>query len=310
MSELSYFHSFSSSLNSFSTTYSIDKIILTGKFVYSKSDLLLRWLSDYELKLSDNLPFGYHFYDLGYYTTLRIGSYYNCFDIKLFYDNSAVVSSSFFLGVLLNSNGKKLEQWKLEFNPNKILPCEFFSALLINLVSLSAPNTVKVKSWDLAVDIPVSRSSLHLLRDDKRRYTQIFNSSEDLTEYLGVRHSHGFVKLYNKTIESCLDCVCTRFEITFNATASALCIPKVPKLYYLGDKQITMNYLSELSQNQRVFFELLLLHPDYINMLDKKGKSKYKRLLLDNSVVFQFDISAFEYLSSKLFNYCLGVVSV
>ena len=49
---------------------------------------------------------------------------------------------------------------------------------------------------------------------DQRKYTLMKYSNENMTEYLGVRSSHGQVKLYNKALERGLESDLTRLEIT------------------------------------------------------------------------------------------------
>ena len=205
-----YFHSISSTFKNLDIVYSIDKVILTGKFFYKHTELFMHDLWQLELMdgYVDDMPFGRFVENLGYYISNRIGTYMNNFNIKLVTDRG--VTSSFYLGVVLNSGSDKLEQWKLEFNPNKVLPCPFFDKLLKLLHIYSVPNRVKLKSWDLSIDFPLNRLNLSMVRD-KRMYQLITKSSLDRTEYLGSRHTSGFCKLYNKTIESGLDVDVTRF---------------------------------------------------------------------------------------------------
>ena len=54
-----YYHSISSKFLGLNVTYSIDKVILTGKFFYKNADLFMRDLSLLELKdgIIDDRPF-------------------------------------------------------------------------------------------------------------------------------------------------------------------------------------------------------------------------------------------------------------
>ena len=74
-------------------------------------------------------------------------------------------------------------------------------------------STYEVARWDLAVDVPFDRSNLHL-KKDRRKYELHEHSYNDRTEYLGVRNSVGRVKVYNKTVESKLDYLLSRIEVT------------------------------------------------------------------------------------------------
>ena len=297
-----YYHSISSRFNDLSVTYSIDKVILTGKFFYKNAELFMRDLSVLEFQDSfvDDMPFDKFVDNLGYYVSNRIGTYLNNFNIRLV--DSRGEKSSFFLGVILNSGSDKVEQWKLEFNPNKVLPCPFFEKMLGLLKRYTVPGRVKLKSWDLSIDFPLNRLGVSLVRD-KRMYQLVTKSDLDRTEYLGVRHSDGFCKLYNKTIESGLDNDVTRFEISLSSVKYLTIQMKMPKLLILHNSQMSFDVLSNLSQNQVVLLELLSIHPDFLQKLDKRGRSKYRACLDKMSVGFALDKKCIDYLVERVYSY-------
>ncbi len=297
-----YFHSASSKFLDLSVTYSIDKVILTGKFFYRNAELFMRDLSVLELKdgYLEDKPFDKFVDNMGYYISHRIGTYMNNFNIKLIDDRGE--QSSFYLGVVLNSGNDKVEQWKIEFNPNKILPCPFFEKMLGLLKKYTVPSRVKLKSWDLSIDIPLNRCDVSLERD-KRMYQLITKSTQDRTEYLGTRHTCGFCKLYNKTIESNLDYNLTRFEITLDTMNYINLLSKMPKLLMLRNSQMTLDVLSTLSSNQIVMLELLMLHPEYMQRLEKKAKAKYKACFDKLSQDFIVDKKCFDYLVERVCSY-------
>ena len=70
-----YYHSISSVFNDLSVAYSIDKVILTGKFFYKNADLFMRDLSVLELQdgIADCMPFDKFVDNLGFYISNRIG---------------------------------------------------------------------------------------------------------------------------------------------------------------------------------------------------------------------------------------------
>lgn len=294
-----YYHSISSRFNDLNVTYSIDKIILTGKFFYKNAELFMRDLSVLEFQdgYVDGMPFDKFVDNLGYYVSNRIGTYMNNFNIQLV--DSRGEKASFFLGVILNSGSDKIEQWKLEFNPNKVLPCPFFEKMLGLLKVYTVPNRVKLKSWDFSIDIPLNRANVSLVRDN-RMYQMITKSVNDRTEYLGSRQTHGFCKLYNKTIESGLDYELTRFEITLNTVHYNTFLPKMPKLLFLQNSQMSFDVLSTLSSNQVVMLELLMLHPEYLQRLEKKAKAKYKACFDKLSQDFIVDKNCFDYLADRV----------
>lgn len=291
-----YYHSISSRFNDLSVTYSIDKVILTGKFFYKNAELFMRDLSVLEFQdgYVDCMPFDKFVDNLGFYVSNRFGTYMNNFNILLV--DSRGEKASFFLGVILNSGSDKVEQWKLEFNPNKVLPCPFFKKMLGLLKKYTVPSRVKLKSWDLSIDIPLNRANVSLVRDN-RMYQMITKSVNDRTEYLGARQTHGFCKLYNKTVESGLDYELTRFEITLNTVHYNTFLPKMPKLLFLQNSQMSFDVLSTLSSNQVVMLELLMLHPEYLQRLEKKAKAKYKACFDKLSQDFIVDKNCFDYLA-------------
>lgn len=297
-----YYHSISSRFNDLNITYSIDKVILTGKFFYKNAELFMRDLSVLELQdgYVDDMPFDKIVENMGYYISNRIGTYMNNFNIKLVNDRGE--QASYFLGVVLNSGSDKIEQWKIEFNPNKILPCPFFEKMLGLLKKYSVPNRVKLKYWDLSIDFPLNRLNVSLERD-KRMYQLITKSALDRTEYLGARQTSGFCKLYNKTIESGLDYDLTRFEITLDCVNYLTIFSKMPKLLMLNNSQMTFDILSTLSQNQTVMLELLMLHPEYLQKLDSRGRSKYRACFDKLSQNFVIDKKCIDYLVERVFSY-------
>lgn len=120
------------------------------------------------------------------------------------YTLQASTGDTFFMGVGVYGKAPSAywETVKLEFNPAKVGRCPWFSALYNELIA--AAKYVDFKRFDVAIDIPVARSRLRLVKD-QRKYTLMKYSNENMTEYLGVRSSHGNVKLYNKALERGLE---------------------------------------------------------------------------------------------------------
>lgn len=299
-----YYHFVSSSFNGVSVIYSIDKVVLVGKFTYKCSEKFMSELNKLDLNacVDDsvyNRVFDYNLQSLGFYSSYCIGTYYNNFNIKVVDYKGNV--SSFYLGVVLNGVERQ-EKWKLEFNPNKVLPSLFFDRLLSLLGFYSVKNSIILKSWDIAVDFPLLRNNFIMVRD-KRMYQLISKSNIDRTEYLGTRHTDGFCKLYNKTIESGLDYDCTRFEMTVDSINFNSIVSKLPCLYVLNDTQLSFDKLGNMSQNQQVLLDLLILHPDYLDLLDKRGKSKYKKAIELFSSKFYYDKKAVQYLCDRIYSY-------
>ncbi len=108
-----------------------------------------------------------------------------------------VGKESWFFGVQPNKDSPS-DYWttcKVEFNPAKVGSLrqfnEFYSYLIANCKYLD------FKRFDVAIDIPVPRSHVHMFKDARVLDVKDYGG-EQKTIYLGTRLSHGNVKLYNK----------------------------------------------------------------------------------------------------------------
>lgn len=130
--------------------------------------------------------------------------------------------------------------------------------------------------YDLAIDIGVNRTEVQLLKDS-RKYSQFRKSAEDLTEYLGSRSSGGYVKVYNKTLESELDYPCTRVEITMDSLEYSDLVKKLPRLVMHREINVDGDVLLQL---------LSRLPADEFNMyyqrLGYRLKKKYEPLIVQD----------------------------
>lgn len=123
--------------------------------------------------------------------------------------------SSVTLGVgLVGGTGKvDMTQGFVEFNPNKVAQpnCVDTFRRWCTRVGMYVKDSELLR-WDLAYDVPIARDHLRLEKD--RRHYKLEQGTA-LTEYLGVRNSPGYVKVYDKAAELGLDDVClTRVELT------------------------------------------------------------------------------------------------
>lgn len=98
----------------------------------------------------------------------------------------------------------------LEFNPNKLGDSPSFLRFLDWLRPFVSH--CLVSRFDLAVDVPAERNSLRLAKHGRSLYS--CTVSDSLTEYLGRRSSAGFVKVYDKAVESSLPFPLSRIELT------------------------------------------------------------------------------------------------
>ena len=103
----------------------------------------------------------------------------------------------------------------IDFNPNKMNSDELLeiSNLLRWLVE------VEIVRFDLAVDLPLERKFVHLIKDN-RTYEYQDHNENGITEYLGTRNNANYVKVYDKKRESSLDEAMTRVELTCSSSLS------------------------------------------------------------------------------------------
>lgn len=133
-----------------------------------------------------------------------LGHYRNMFSFFFEREDTSVVVG------LAHVNGQgKTEKGRgfIEFNPNKVGK---EGVALINHLKKSGARFSLVR-FDLAIDFPICRDTLRLVKD-KRKYGCEISSS--MTEYLGQRNKAGRVKVYDKRVESQLDYDCSRVELT------------------------------------------------------------------------------------------------
>lgn len=135
-------------------------------------------------------------------------------------DTYGLGDSTAILGIGHFSSSSKLDMNKdfLEFNPNKVAQDGRFWRLLRCVKARVAH--AAVKRFDLAWDVRRSKNECCLTRD-RRRYECVI--SNGVTEYLGIKNSPGFVKVYDKAAELQLaDGVeLTRVELTCDGEWSA-----------------------------------------------------------------------------------------
>lgn len=303
-----YYKSFISKFNNYSLIYSIDKCVVVGEFEYSKIDYILNSIDKLYYKhlnkTADSLmSVPWIFDDLFYWSTNHYESkknlsfYHNfSFEIK---DGKTGDINSFWLGLGFNRFGNiDYTRWKLEFNPNKILPCDFVQSLFNILIVNSY--TFTLKEFDIAVDFPMTRDMFSMSTNNGRKYSLILNDSLDKTEYSGVRHTNGFTKIYNKTLESKLDDDVTRIEFTFTDINYNDVINGLPYIFVTDFKQLKMGDIGILNDTESFILHTLLDFPERINELGRKMKNKMKSIL--NSYVYSYSIS------SEDFNKCIDIL--
>lgn len=201
-----------------------------------------------------------------FYETAKSYRYHYLYVFKNPTDNT-----SFSIGFGLNNNGKQDYKGFIDFNPNKVSKWDILQLFFYKCGSYMKKKTIK--RYDLAIDIPINRTMVHLVKD-RRSYHYL--SDRSITEYLGKRNNHNFVKVYDKKIESGLNYDLTRIEITINPEEN-LIFPSVQVHKYQSEL-----CLVNLSPSDRVMYQLLSQVEDpfkYIQQLHPAKRRFFKELM-------------------------------
>lgn len=238
-------------LNDNGVVYSIDKLKLVGSCSVIEAEKLCRILGS---KCSS------------YYMNNRPMKYKHNFTFDL-------LVGTVYIGVSQVQFGR-LECSKnvIEYNPNKMGDNALFEQ--IRACWYMYNKNITVSEWDLAVDYPVDRNDYSLVKDNRNFQ---LNISRSKTEYLGVRHTNGFVKLYDKSYESELEYKLTRLEVTFRGLNDykdvAHCFPTV--------RSVNSVDIDALEGLDRWIIERINESDDkegLIKDLKKKSRRKYEKI--------------------------------
>ena len=219
--------------------------------------------------------------NIKYHTSLQLFQFRNLLQITNLTD-----STSFALGLGFNSatNQGKTTCF-IEFNPNKTMS-NYFVQPFLDFIKLHCHN-IDVVRYDIAFDIPLPRELFALVKD-RRKYKKIYSlelnnkDMSDFTEYLGVRSNNGYVKLYNKQIESDLDSPLTRLEITLDKLEYNNLIAEMPTLNIFTYNERDYSLLND---TERVLLTLLLNSDNtiqYLNSLGRYMKDKLQPFISDS----------------------------
>ena len=268
---------------------------------------------------------------------LRLDNYYNIGNFK--YRNLFVITHldtkhSFSFGLQFNNIGKVTSDCYIEFNPNKTLN-ECNTGLVQPFLDYIKQygSHIELVRYDIAIDIPIERQFLSLNKD-LRKYAKLWNTTaldndtkviEDMqkkeicykievksknlsncTEYLGQRNKAGFVKLYNKQIESNLLRPTTRLEITMDSLSYEDFIKYLPNISIY--KNVSQEDLACLNDTERVLIKLLQQNSNcdlYLKQLGRKMQEKLKKILFANDSIID-KISKEDYF--KLANNILNLI--
>lgn len=159
-------------------TLSVDMVRLSLTFKGDRGE----WLSRKGAQLTDCDEMS------AWTSKIRPGGWYELWSF-------ALGGSSVALGIGFMEPSCKVNMHKgfIEFNPNKVAGDKRFHGLLKTLGT--CVSKARLKRFDLAYDIPVSRYDCRLSKD-RRMYKSVI--SNGITEYLGVKNTPAYVKVYDK----------------------------------------------------------------------------------------------------------------
>ena len=162
-------------------TLSVDMVRLSLSFKGDRGE----WLSRKGAQLTDCDEMS------AWTSKIRPGGWYELWSF-------ALGGSSVALGIGFMEPSCKVNMHKgfIEFNPNKVAGDKRFHGLLKTLGT--CVSKARLKRFDLAYDIPVSRYDCRLSKD-RRMYKSVI--SNGITEYLGVKNTPAYVKVYDKAAE-------------------------------------------------------------------------------------------------------------
>ena len=186
--------------------------------------------------------------------------------------------NSFYIGFC--PNWRKANRYtsygRIEFNPSKVCLDSEFMFLYGQLLSFIPRFRLYPVRFDLAIDLPIARDKVYLLKD-RRLYEEYSYSAINKTQYLGVRNSHGRVKVYNKALEQKLDIDLTRIEITIDWDKSTYGeVEKIlPSIYILDNYQFSV----DINGTDKVILIAVMNDMSLINELGRKKKEKIKSYL-------------------------------
>ena len=255
---------------------SVDNLVID--FSFSSSQTM-----DSLSALLEHMPIKYAV-QVTYWFSGKIGTFKHQFKIQM------QDGTSFWLGCILNSR-RPVNRFRLDFNPNKTAQHRALQDLLSFLILHTRLHRRTVKRFDLAVDIPVARNDVFLVKDN--RAYQERRHGEELTQYLGAKSSTvGRCKLYNKKIEAKLDYPLTRLELTLNPETPYEDI-RFPVVYYIANMQTSLDELIRITDTERFIIGALLQGYGAVTDLGRKTRAKITQLL--ESYVKEVQISKQDY---------------
>ena len=264
--------------------YSIDNIRLEFDLKYEKNFQLFCMKLDYFNLIEDDN------FELKNYITAKKFAYKYLYTFI-----NKLNDTSFSVGFCFNQGNKSNYKGFIDFNPNKVGSWKYLN-MFLERCQICFKSQV-IKRYDLAIDIPIDRSFVKLIKD-KRSYHYLQDRS--VTEYLGKRNNNNFVKVYDKKYESNLDYDLTRVEITI-APDEVMVYPQI-QIKRFQNEMLTV----ELNSTEKVIYDLLCAVDEpfhYVQKLPQRKRAKFKELLNTCYKPFVFDVNLNDYLYNEIYRY-------
>ena len=289
---------------------SVDSVRL--KFVYRKTgydfDKCRRFdtLDQQLFELTSEKLFMDGLFDIGVSREcgFRIGNYMRTVTYTLPDGNSFAVLVGRFS---FNANVKMVEpEIIMDFNPNKV--DRFAWRRIFDILRIGAQK-ISVQRYDLAIDIPTVRKSLHLEQRPGSGYEKFVSKSGAITEYTGERSHHAAVKLYDKGADLGVDLVCTRLEITIDPAKFKGIKKLLPVISSMAPVELSMDFW-----NLPFEVKAVILHPDLYDVLkasvSRNTFPKYKQMISDyGQTYFAIDDSVCSKIDNFLRDYFINLTA-
>lgn len=240
------------------------------------------------------LKFRYNDENLHRYLQHELLQCYDDFEVNYFPSKDKYKYSHLFVVNFLKYGFKLIIKFQLqkehvgvlEFNPNHLMLDDAFYQFYLKLINNFY--SLEYYKMDFAVDLPVPRCNVKVLRDN-RKYMKFVHGS--VTEYLGCRNKHNHIKIYDKSYESKLSYDLTRVEITIE-NGQPINYPDIKIL--LTQPEFNLN---NLTQSEQFILGMLIEVEDpyyHLRKLRKRDRLKYENLL--NNQYYNFEYATASYL--------------
>lgn len=259
--------------------YSIDKIRLKTYITYQDFKNLESYIKIY-----------YGRYIKKFWLSDKKSSFHYNYNIEI------EEGKSFIFQFMHNSesiNFDKIEKeynFTIEFNPNKLRD----SFLILYILNISS--FWYLRSFDLAIDLPINILDILFEKNKKRTYKIFSSGGDNLTYYIGSKEKDGSIKIYNKKIESDLKIVGSLTRIEISRKYEDLPIAGI-KNYNFGEQFLPSIFLnqyvfsfSDITTKDKTTMALLYaVQSGYpISELSRDFRNKIKKMLEVGSKI-QFD---------------------